>query len=75
MIYHNNNKIAFINEKGEVVIEPKADSACDFHNGLGAVSLKDKWAYINFKGDVVSDFIYERAYNLEEGMGLISNRA
>ena len=42
-----------MNKKGEVVIEPKFESAKSFSNGLAAVSDGEYWGFIDHSGDVV----------------------
>jgi hypothetical protein len=44
----------YINEKGEVVIEPRFEQARDFaENGLARVQENEKWGYINEAGTCV----------------------
>ncbi len=47
-------KYGYMNEKGEVVIEPVFNDAHEFYEGLAAVQLDNgKLGYINFDGEVV----------------------
>lgn len=56
-----NDKIGFINNKGEWVIEPTYDKVRAFVNGLAPV-LKDKsWGYIDETGKVAIPFQYRDA--------------
>ncbi len=54
-------KIGFINNKGEWVIEPSFDKVRAFSNGLAPVLKDKKWGYINEKGEQVIDFEYKDA--------------
>lgn len=52
--YQNDSgKWGYVNKKGEVVIEPKFESAKSFSNGLAAVSDGEYWGFIDHSGDVV----------------------
>ncbi len=67
---NDGNKWGFLNEKGEVQIEPIYDLVEDFSDGLAAVEVEhNKWGYIDTEGNVViepqfysaSDFVAGRA--------------
>lgn len=47
------DKWGFVNEKGEIKIEPQFDDAQPFSIGLGAVKVDDKWGYIDSTGKMV----------------------
>ncbi|MCB0387835.1 MAG: WG repeat-containing protein, partial [Winogradskyella sp.] len=55
------DKIGFINNKGEWIIEPAYDKARAFVKGLAPVMKDKEWGYINTKGDVVIPFQYKDA--------------
>jgi hypothetical protein len=48
-----NNLWGFVNEKGEIVIEPNLDECKNFRNGKVNVRLNKEWYILNTKGDVV----------------------
>lgn len=53
---YNSEKWGFINDRGEVVIEPQFDEvneSVSFSEGLCAVRIKKKWGYINRYGRMV----------------------
>ncbi len=43
----------YINPKGEVVIQPIFDSACDFQNGIACVEKSSLYGYINTRGEYI----------------------
>lgn len=51
----------FVNDKGEVVIEPQYDDANSFANGLAGVSTSGIWKFINLENKVVIDGYFEDA--------------
>ena len=57
-----NDKLGFINEKGEEIIPCKYDIARDFaSNGLAAVRVDGKFGYINEKGEEIIPCKYDIA--------------
>ena len=56
-----NDKIGFIDNNGNWIIQPIYDKAKSFVNGIAPVQLKDKWGYINLKNEIIVDFIYNDA--------------
>ena len=59
----------FINQKGEVVIEPQYDYVEDFsENGLALAKKNNKYGYINAKNEVVIPFEYEYANSMRKNM-------
>jgi hypothetical protein len=48
-----NDKVGFINSKGDWIIEPVYDKVRGFKNGLAPVCKAKKWGYINEEGEVV----------------------
>lgn len=60
----------YINEKGNIVIEPKYNFAADFREGLAIVGMKNdsktmKYGYINTKGS----YVLKPQYDYLEAMG------
>lgn len=56
-----NDKIGFIDNKGNWIVEPAYDKVRAFKNGLAPVMKDKKWGYINTKGEVVIPFKYKDA--------------
>ena len=56
-----NEKIGFIDLKGNWVIEPKFDKARAFVKNLAPVQVGKKWGYINTKGAFLVEPIYNDA--------------
>jgi len=48
-------KVGFINDKGDWVIDPKFDKVRDFYAGFAAVRVGEKWGVINKKGEFVCE--------------------
>jgi hypothetical protein len=51
-----NNKVGYINEKGEIVIPFEYDGGWDFKKGVAPAKKNEKWGYINAKNEVVVPF-------------------
>lgn len=49
------DKWGYVNEKGEIKINPQFEDAQSFSIGLGAVKVNGKWGYINYNGKIVID--------------------
>ena len=56
---------------GEWVIKPRFDSAGDFGDGLGAVSLGGKWGYVDKSGVSAIPFKYEQAGVFIDGLARV----
>ena len=55
-------KWGFINENGDIIIEPKFDEALSFtENGLAAACLNNKCGFINENGDFVIEPKFDEA--------------
>lgn len=44
-------KVGYINQRGEVVIDPIFDYATRFYEGLAAVEVRNRWGVINASGE------------------------
>ena len=65
------DKWGYINAEGEVVIEPKFDSAWSFSEGLAVVGIGDssgKYGYINPEGEIVIKPQFGSARRFSEGL-------
>ncbi len=49
----------FINTQGKIAIGARFDDAKDFHNGLAAVKLGEKWGYIDKTGQFVTEKVFD----------------
>lgn len=65
-----NNKVGYINQHGEVVIEPKFCHGGDFNEGVAEVSLESegKFGFINTNGELVINCKFDWAYSFSEGL-------
>ena len=59
-------KWGFLNELGDISIDPIYDDLRDFNQSLCAANLKGKWGLINKKGESVIDFKYKQIYDVSE---------
>jgi hypothetical protein len=72
-----NDKVGFINVKGEVIIKPQFAWAGEFSEGFCAVSTdwrsKDtrKYGYIDTSGKLVIDFQFQHANKFENGQAKV----
>ena len=67
-IVEKNNQWGYLDETGEVVVEPKYDNACGFHEGLASVRRNGKWGWINQRGEEVIKPLYENAGKFSNGI-------
>ncbi|MGN0141221.1 MAG: WG repeat-containing protein [Roseburia sp.] len=53
MAYRNGNYWGYVDDEGNVVIEPQYEAAKSFSNGLAAVCIDGKWGFINRENELV----------------------
>lgn len=58
-----NGKYGYINNKGQIVIQPKFDEALGFSNGLACVEMSGKWGFIDNSGKFVISPRFLKANN------------
>jgi len=63
----SDDKIGFVNTKGELVIPCIYHGAGHFHDGLCAVTKGGSWGYIDTEGNEVLPFRFETANDFEDG--------
>lgn len=61
-------KNGYLNEAGDVAIDPQYDEAEAFHEGLAAVGKDHKYGFIDTKGNVVIPMIFDAVRNFAEGL-------
>ncbi len=66
-------KWGFIDDEGNVVVEPKYDAANSFSEGLAAVQSNGKWGYIDKTGTLVIPFTLDSTYAFSEGLAVYSS--
>lgn len=59
-----NGKWGFVNNKGEMKIEPQFEEARSFMSGFAAVKVDGKWGFANTAGTVVIESEYDMAYEI-----------
>lgn len=67
-------KCGYINNKGEIVIQPQFEEAYDFSEGLARIFDKTsrKYAYIDSTGNQITEFKFTDAMDFSDGMALVS---
>ncbi len=66
-------KYGFVNEKGEVVINPQYEAAMSFSEGLAAVRQKGKWGYVDKKGVMVIAPQFDNPSHFKNGLAEFNN--
>lgn len=68
-------KWGFINENGDIIIEPKFDEARDFSNGFAVVVSDFKQSYINSDGKIVAKAEADSVYDFfENGLAAVGGK-
>ena len=65
------DKNGYINQEGEIVINPQFDYARDFSEGLACVKIGDKYGYINQEGEIVINPQFDYARDFSEGLACV----
>ena len=69
-----NGKWGFIDNNGNIAIEPKFSDAKSFSNGFAAVEIDGKWGFIDTTGKIVIDVQFDDAkYFNTHGCVLVNN--
>ena len=66
-------KVGYMNRKGEFVINPQFKKASKFHEGLAAVYNGDKWGFVNKKGEIVINYQFEEVTDFSNGLAAFTN--
>lgn len=69
----SNNKWGFVDQKGNIKIEPEYENAKSFSNGLAAVCEDGKWGFINENNDmVIANQYIDAKYFSKSGITYVS---
>ncbi|MBQ2916224.1 MAG: WG repeat-containing protein, partial [Clostridia bacterium] len=63
----------FINENGEIAIEPQFEAVWSFTEGLAAVQINGLWGYIDTTGSVVIEPKYKLTWGFSEGLAAVQS--
>jgi len=74
-----NNKVGFINKKGEIVIKPqfgkrRFPNDCLFHEGMARVNINDKIGFVNKQGILIVKPVYIDVEDFSEGLAKVGVR-
>lgn len=61
----------YINQKGEIILEPEYQNARPFHEGLAAIRESWGWKYINEKGEVKIEGNFNNINNFSGGKAAV----
>ena len=67
-----NNKVGFINEAGQVIIDFEFDGASQFSDGIARVFYKGKVGCIDTNGNLVIPIQYENMLSFSEGLAAVT---
>ena len=63
--------VGFINPEGSFAIQPRFESAQDFHEKLAAVKVDGLWGFINTEGTLVIPSRFEQTQSFHEGLAAV----
>ncbi|MBK9635062.1 MAG: WG repeat-containing protein [Bacteroidetes bacterium] len=66
-----NNKVGFINSKGEIVIPFIFDEANNFSENIASVSVNNLWGCIDINGNIIIPFKYKYIYRFHLGQARV----
>ena len=66
-----NDKVGYIDDDGNWIIEPKFDEGKKFSEGKAAVQLENRWGYIDEKGSLVIQPIFQDGFDFINGYALV----
>ena len=67
------DRYGFIDNKGQMTIEPQYDHACEFSEGLAAVQVGKKWGFIDKGGLINIEPKYDYARLFIGGVAKVCN--
>ncbi len=65
-----NKKWGYVDTNGDLVVEPRYDLACGFHENLAAVQRNGRWGFINMRGEEVISPTYENTGYFKNGLAI-----
>lgn len=68
-------KYGYINQTGQMIIEPQYESAAAFSEGLALVRVLGKYGYADMMGNLVIPFQYTLAASFSEGLARVQTTA
>ncbi|MBO4806841.1 MAG: WG repeat-containing protein [Paludibacteraceae bacterium] len=69
--FFNNDKLVFLNKKGEETIKTQFDGGYSFSEGLAPVNLNDKWGFIDKSGKTVIQLQFDYAGGFSNGLAKV----
>ena len=69
-VIRREGRFGFINEAGQVVVEPQYESIRSYSEGLAAVLIDGKWGYIDTYGETVIDPVFDWVYDFSDGLAV-----
>lgn len=66
-----NDKYGYIDEKGQVIVEPKYDLAYDLNEGMAAFRLNGKYGFIDQKGGEIIPPKYDQTWKFIGGYAAV----
>ena len=67
----DNGKYGYVDEKGNWVIKPKFDDACDFEDGIARVELDEKYGLIKTDGTYLFEPKFDDIEDFEDGIARV----
>lgn len=69
-LVEKNHKWGYVDTNGDLVVEPRYERACGFHENLAAVQRNGRWGWINMSGEEVIAPMYENASSFKNGVAI-----
>jgi len=69
--FKSKDKWGFIDEFGEVRINPEFEDAEDFQEGLAVIKMNGKYGYINKSGKIIIQPVFDDALDFNEGHAVV----
>ncbi len=69
--FKSKEKWGYINNKGEVAIDPRFDLAGPFSEGLASIRISEREGYIDSRGKIVFEAVFQSARSFSEGLASV----
>ena len=66
-----NDLWGYIDQEGNVVIEPKFEGASDFSEGLALFKINGLWGYLDQRFDICIESRFQEAQRFSEGLAAV----